>query len=126
MEDSREVFRFTILTGAGNIRRSSDDDYILSGNEKPVEPRVIQYRFAKILKTENVRSEQGAKYFLTLKSLTSTAAKMGITAFDALFFFFLGSLLWGLNSYYLLFFKNFISSAWLSLKVIETSRLSVT
>ena len=50
MEDSREVFRFTILTGAGNIRRSSDDDYILSGNEKPVESRVIQYRFAKILK----------------------------------------------------------------------------
>lgn len=51
MEDSREVFRFTILTGAGNIRRSSDDDYILSGNEKPVESRVRQYRFAKILKS---------------------------------------------------------------------------
>lgn len=29
------------------------------------------------------RSQQGAKDFLTLKSLTSTAAKAGFTAFDA-------------------------------------------
>ena len=44
--------------------------------------------FPKVIGT--FRSEQGAKDFLTLKALTSTAAKMGITAFDALFSLFLG------------------------------------
>ncbi len=36
--------------------KTSDDDYILSGDEKPVEPRVMQYRFAKILKNGNLPS----------------------------------------------------------------------
>ena len=38
------------------------------------------------------RSEQGAKDFLLLKSLTSTAAKAGIAAFDALLSMFQGQL----------------------------------
>ena len=41
------------------------------------------------------RSEQGAKDFLTLKSLTSTAAKSGITAFNALLSLFHGLLALG-------------------------------
>ena len=41
------------------------------------------------------RSEQGAKDFLTLKSLTSTAVKSGITAFYALLSLFHGQLALG-------------------------------
>ncbi|MCM1227681.1 MAG: site-specific integrase [Clostridium sp.] len=36
--------------------RSNDDDHILSGTKNPVEPRTMQYRFAKILKNANLPS----------------------------------------------------------------------
>lgn len=36
--------------------KENENHYILSGNEKPVEPRTIQYRFAKILKNGNLPS----------------------------------------------------------------------
>ncbi len=41
------------------------------------------------------RSEQGARDFLMLKSFTSTAAKAGVTAFDALLSLFVGQMMWG-------------------------------
>lgn len=51
-----------------------DDDYILSGNEKPVEPRVMQYRFAKILKNGNLPSI----HFHALRhSFASSCIKLG-------------------------------------------------
>lgn len=54
--------------------KASDDDYILSGNEKPVEPRVMQYRFAKILKNGNLPSV----HFHALRhSFASCCIKLG-------------------------------------------------
>jgi len=41
------------------------------------------------------RSEQGAWDFLSLKSFTSTAAKAGVTAFEALLSLFVGQMMWG-------------------------------
>lgn len=43
---------------------------------------------------DTFRSEQGAKDFLLLKSLTSTAAKAEFTAFDALHSLFQRQLAW--------------------------------
>lgn len=52
----------------------SADDYILSGNKKPVEPRVMQYRFAKILKNGNLPSV----HFHALRhSFASCCIKLG-------------------------------------------------
>ena len=57
-----------------NFVKISDDDYILSGNEKPVEPRVMQYRFAKILKNGNLPSV----HFHALRhSFASCCIKLG-------------------------------------------------
>ena len=54
--------------------KGSDDDYILSGNEKPIEPRVMQYRFAKILKNVNLPSI----HFHALRhSFASSCIKLG-------------------------------------------------
>jgi hypothetical protein len=53
------------------------------------------------------RSEQGAKDFLMLKSFTSTAAKAGVTAFDALLSLFVGQMGWGVNSYGIITYKEF-------------------
>lgn len=36
--------------------RDNDDLYVVSGKNKPVEPRTVQYRFAKILKNANLPS----------------------------------------------------------------------
>ena len=36
--------------------KSSSECFVLSGNNKPVEPRAMQYRFAKILKKVNLPS----------------------------------------------------------------------
>lgn len=36
--------------------RGNDDDYVLSGNEKLVEPRTMQYRYKKLLETANVEN----------------------------------------------------------------------
>lgn len=36
--------------------RGDNDNYILSNKKKPIEPRTIQYRFAKILKNGNLPS----------------------------------------------------------------------
>ena len=36
--------------------RDSGDNYVLSGNSKPVEPRTMQYRFQRILKNANLPS----------------------------------------------------------------------
>lgn len=43
---------FTLLKN----NRGKKDDYILTNKEKPIEPRTIQYRFAKILKNGNLPS----------------------------------------------------------------------
>jgi integrase len=36
--------------------KGKSKEYLLSGTEKPVEPRTMQYRFAKILKNVNLPS----------------------------------------------------------------------
>lgn len=36
--------------------RGNDDDYVLSGNEKLVEPRTMQYRYKKLLEAANVKN----------------------------------------------------------------------
>ena len=36
--------------------RDNDDFYILSGAEKPIEPRTMQYRYKKVLKSAEVES----------------------------------------------------------------------
>ncbi len=48
--------------------RNSEDYYVLSGTEKPIEPRTVQYRFAKILKNENLPSV----HFHSLRHLFAT------------------------------------------------------
>ena len=54
--------------------KCSENDYVLSGCEKPVEPRSMQYRFAKILKNVNLPSV----HFHALRHIfASTCVKLG-------------------------------------------------
>lgn len=46
------------------------DDYVISENKKPIEPRTLQYRFAKILKNVNLPSV----HFHSLRHLFATRA----------------------------------------------------
>ncbi len=39
-----------------HLARSEDSIFVLSGNEKPIEPRTLQYRFSKLLKNANLPS----------------------------------------------------------------------
>ena len=56
--------------------KGESDEYILSGKEKPVEPRTMQYRFSKILKNVNLPSV----HFHALRHMfASTCVKL---AFD--------------------------------------------
>lgn len=48
--------------------QSSQEDFVLSGNTKPVEPRTMQYRFASILKKANLPSV----HFHSLRHLFAT------------------------------------------------------
>ena len=54
--------------------KGESDEYILSGSEKPIEPRTMQYRFAKILKNVNLPSV----HFHALRHMfASTCIKIG-------------------------------------------------
>lgn len=77
-----------LLTHKGEVCRFANNPLVpFTNNQAERDLRMVKMK-NKVIGT--FRSEQGAKDFLTLKSLTSTAAKMGITAFDALFSLFLG------------------------------------
>ena len=57
--------------------KSYDNDYVLSGNEKPTEPRTMQYRFCKILKNVNLPSV----HFHALRHIfASNCIKLGFDA----------------------------------------------
>lgn len=62
-----------------------------TNNQAERDLRMIKMK-SKVIGT--FRSEVGAKDFPTLKSLTSSSVKDGITAFDALLSLFLGHLAW--------------------------------
>ena len=54
--------------------KGESDEFILSGSEKPIEPRTMQYRFAKILKNVNLPSV----HFHALRHMfASTCIKIG-------------------------------------------------
>ena len=54
--------------------KGSSEEYVLSGSEKPTEPRTMQYRFAKILKNVNLPSV----HFHALRHIfASTCIKLG-------------------------------------------------
>lgn len=54
--------------------KGKDKEYVLSGSEKPIEPRTMQYRFAKILKNVNLPSV----HFHALRHIfASTCVKLG-------------------------------------------------
>ena len=54
--------------------KGESDAYVLSGSEKPIEPRTMQYRFAKILKNVNLPSV----HFHALRHMfASTCIKLG-------------------------------------------------
>lgn len=77
-----------LLTHKGEVCRFADNPLVLfTNNQAERDLRMVKIKNKVI---GSFRSEQGAKDFLTLKSLTSTADKVGFTAFDALFSLFLG------------------------------------
>lgn len=54
--------------------RGNGEDFVISGTDKPVEPRVMQYRFTKILKNGNLPSV----HFHSLRHIfASTCIKLG-------------------------------------------------
>ncbi len=54
--------------------KGKDSDYIVSGKEKPIEPRAMQYRFQKILKNVKLPSV----HFHALRHIfASTCIKLG-------------------------------------------------
>ncbi len=74
------------------ICRFVDDPIVpFTNNQAERDLRMVRMK-SKVIGT--FRSEQGAKDFLLLKSLTSTAAKAEFTAFDALHSLFQGQLAW--------------------------------
>lgn len=66
----------------GEVCRFADNPLVpFTNNQAERDLRMVKMK-NKVIGT--FLSEQGAKDFLTLKSLTSTAVKAGFTAFDAL------------------------------------------
>lgn len=82
-----------LLTHKGEVCRFVDDPLVpFTNNQAERDLRMVKMK-SKVIGT--FRSEDGANDFLTLKSLTSSAVKAGITAFDALLSLFHGRLAWG-------------------------------
>ena len=81
-----------LRTYKGEICRFVDDPIVpFTNNQAERDLRMVRMK-SKVIGT--FRSEQDAKDFLLLKSLTSTAAKAEFTAFDALHSLFQGQLAW--------------------------------
>lgn len=81
-----------LRTYKGEICRFVDNPIVpFTNNQAERDLRMVRMK-SKVIGT--FRSEQGAKDFLLLKSLTSTAAKAEFTAFDALHSLFQGQLAW--------------------------------
>ena len=77
----------------GEVCRFADNPIVpFTNNQAERDLRMVRMK-NKVIGT--FRSEQGANDFLILKSLTSTAAKAGVTVFDALLSLFHGHLLLG-------------------------------
>ena len=77
----------------GEVCRFADNPIVpFTNNQAERDLRMVRMK-SKVIGT--FRSEQGANDFLILKSLTSTAAKAGSTAFDALLSLFHGQLVLG-------------------------------
>lgn len=74
-----------LRTHKGEVCRFADP---FTNNQAECDLRMVRMK-SKVIGT--FRSEQGAKDFLMLKSFTSTAAKAGVTAFDALLSLFFGA-----------------------------------
>lgn len=82
-----------LRTYKGEVCRFADNPIVpFTNNQAERDLRMVKMK-SKVIGT--FRSVQGAKDFLTLKSLTSTAAKAGINAFDALISLFRGQLACG-------------------------------
>ena len=82
-----------LRTYKGEVCRFADNPIVpFTNNQAERDLRMVRMK-SKVIGT--FRSEQGANDFLTIKSLTSTAAKAGSTAFDALLSLFHGHLLLG-------------------------------
>jgi hypothetical protein len=80
-------------TYKGEVCRFADNPIVpFTNNQAERDLRMVRMK-SKVIGT--FRSEQGAKDFLLLKSLTSSAAKAEITAFDALRSLFHGQLVLG-------------------------------
>ena len=54
--------------------KGEDNEFVLSGKNKPLEPRTMQYRFAKILKNVNLPS---VHYHSLRHVFASTCIKLG-------------------------------------------------
>ena len=82
-----------LRTHKGEVCRFADNPLVpFTNNQAERDLRMVRMK-SKVIGT--FRSEQGAKDFLMLKSFTSTAAKAGVTAFDALLSLFVGQMMWG-------------------------------
>jgi len=76
-----------------NSCRFADNPLVpFTNNQAERDLRMVRMK-SKVIGT--FRSEQGAWDFLSLKSFTSTAAKAGVTAFEALLSLFVGQMMWG-------------------------------
>ena len=74
----------------GEVCRFADNPIVpFTNNQAERDLRMVRMK-SKVIGT--FRSERGAKEFMLLKSLTSTAAKAGIAAFDAFHSLFQGQL----------------------------------
>lgn len=79
-----------LQTYKGEVCRFADNPIVpFTNNQAERDLRMVRMK-SKVIGT--FRSEQEAKDFLLLKSLTSTSAKAGIAAFDALHSLFQGQL----------------------------------
>lgn len=82
-----------LRTHKGEVCRFADNPLVpFTNNQAERDLRMVRMK-SKVIGT--FRSEQGAKDFLMLKSFTSTAAKAGVAAFDALLSLFVGQMMWG-------------------------------
>ena len=92
-EDILEMDTEDVSVSGTEVCRFADNPIVpFTNNQAERDLRMVRMK-SKVIGT--FRSEQGANDFLILKSLTSTLAKTGISAFDALLSLFHGQLVLG-------------------------------